>query len=110
MIVGGDMMDELERKFLDEIINMRLEIAYKRKLKTRSHEVAEKEIARDNKIEEIYNSLEMECTQEGKKLLQKYTDELAYRESNDADFYYKSGFLDGIALIMELQKIKKKYS
>lgn len=50
VIVGGDMMDELERNFLDEVINMRLEIAYKRKLKTRSHEVAKKEITRDGVV------------------------------------------------------------
>lgn len=46
---------------------------------------------------------------ERKKLLLKYTDELAYRESDDAGFYYKSGFLDGVALSMQLQRIEKEY-
>lgn len=102
-------MDKLDLEFLDEIMNMRLEIAYKKKLKTRTHEDAKKELTRDEKIEELFNTLESECTDEGKRLLMKYTDELAYRESDDADFYYKSGFLDGVALIMQLQRIEKEY-
>ena len=59
-------MDKLDLEFLDEVMNMRLEIAYKKKLKTRTHEAAKKELARDDKIDEIYNSVEEECTEKGK--------------------------------------------
>ena len=102
-------MDELDQDFLNEVMNMRLEITYKKKLKTRSRVAAEKKLARDDRIDELYNFLEKECTEKGRKLLLKYTDELAYRESDDADFYYKSGFLDGVALIMQLQRIENDY-
>lgn len=102
-------MDELDCDFWDEVVNMRLEIAHKKKSRKQTHDEAEREIARDEKIDEIYDSLEAECTDKGKKLLMKYSDELAYRESEDADFYYESGFLDGVALVMFLQKIGKKY-
>ena len=62
---------------------------------------------RDEAIEELYQQLEKECTEEGKKLLFKYTDEMVYRESEDADFYYRSGFFDGVELVEQLQKLIK---
>jgi hypothetical protein len=31
-----------------------------------------------------------------------------YRESEDADFYYKSGFTDGLQLMFMLQKMATK--
>ena len=31
-------------------------------------------------------------------------DQVAYRESEDADFYYKTGFTDGVQLMFMLQK------
>lgn len=102
-------MDELDQNFIDEVINMRLEIAYKRKQSKQTRVAAKKELDRDERIDEIYNSLEEECTERGKKLLLEYSDEIAYRESDDADFYYESGFLDGVALIAALLKIGKEY-
>ena len=35
---------------------------------------------------------------------------MVYRESEDADFYYKSGFFDGVQLIVMLQKLATKDS
>lgn len=102
-------MDELDYDFWDEVVNMRLEIAHKKKMKNRTQEEAKHEVERDDMIDKIYDSLEEECTDAGKALLRKYSDELAYRESEDADFYYESGFLDGVALVMLLQKIGKEY-
>ena len=102
----GDLgVDELEQDFLNELCHMRMEIAYKRLLQTRTHEEAKRVKERDVAIEELYQQVEKECTEEGKKILFKYTDEMVYRESEDADFYYKSGFSDGVQLIFMLQKI-----
>ena len=101
-------MDELERDFLNEVCHMRMEIAYKRLLQTRTHKEAKRVKERDVAIEELYQQVEKECTDEGKKLLFKYTDEMVYRESEDADFYYKSGFFDGVQLIVMLQKLATK--
>lgn len=86
---------------------MRMDIAYQRLLKTRTYKDAKRVKERDVAIEELYEQIAKECTEEGKKLLFKYTDEMVYRESEDADFYYKSGFSDGIALIVRLQEIVK---
>lgn len=109
MLSKGDLkVDELERDFLNEVCHMRMEIAYKKLLKTRTHKEAKRVKERDEVIEELYQQVEKECTEEGKKLLFKYTDEMVYRESEDADFYYKSGFYDGIRLIVLLQKIAKE--
>lgn len=105
----GDLrMDELERDFLNEVCHMRMDIAYQRLLKTRTHKEAKHVKERDVAIEELYEQVEKECTEEGKKLLFKYTDEMVYRESEDADFYYKSGFYDGVQLIVMLQKLATK--
>lgn len=101
-------MDELERDFLNEVRNMRMEIAYKRLLQTRTHKEAKRVNERDNAIEELYQQVEKECTEEGKKLLFKYTDEMVYRECEDADFYHKSGFYDGVQLIAMLQNLATK--
>ena len=98
-------VNELERDFLNEVCHMRMDIAYQRLLKTRTHKEAKRVKERDVAIEELYQQVEKECTDEGKKLLFKYTDEMVYRESEDADFYYKSGFSDGVQLIFMLQKI-----
>ncbi|MEE1528249.1 MAG: hypothetical protein U0K31_11670 [Blautia sp.] len=98
-------MDELEQDFLNELCHMRMEIAYKRLLQTRTHEEAKRVKERDVAIEELYQQVEKECTEEGKKILFKYTDEMVYRESEDADFYYKSGFSDGVQLMFMLQKM-----
>lgn len=104
--IKGDLgMDELDQDFIDEVSNMRMEIAYKRLLQTRTHKEAKRTKERDEAIEELYQQVEKECTEEGKKLLFKYTDEMVYRESDDADFYYKSGFNDGVQLIVMLQKL-----
>lgn len=106
----GDLgVDELEQDFLKEICHMRMEIAYKRQLQTRTHKEAKRTKERDEAIEELYQQVEKECTDEGKKLLFKYTDEMVYRESEDADFYYKSGFYDGIVLMIKLHKIAKEH-
>lgn len=98
-------MDELERDFLKEVCHMRMDIAYQRLLKTRTHKEAKRVKERDVSIEELYNQVEKECTEEGKKLLFKYTDEMVYRESEDADFYYKSGVADGVRLMFILQNM-----
>lgn len=106
----GDLgVDELEQDFLNELCHMRMEIAYKRLLQTRTHEEAKRAKERDVAIEELYQQVEKECTEEGKKILFKYTDEMVYRESEDADFYYKSGFSDGVQLMFMLQNIAKEY-
>ena len=105
----GDLeLDELERDFLNEVCHMRMDIAYQRLLKTRTHKEAKRVKERDVAIEELYQQVEKECTDEGKKLLFKYTDEMVYRESEDADFYYKSGFFDGVQLMFMLQKLATK--
>ena len=91
-------MDELDQKFLDELCNMRLQIAYQRFLKERTAEEADKEQARDNHIEELYNRLLEICNEEGKEIFKEYADEVAYRESDECDFYYLSGLKDGIRL------------
>lgn len=102
----GEMkVDELERDFLNEVCHMRMEIAYKRLLRTRTHKEAKRVKERDETIEELYQQVEKECTEVGRKLLFKYTDEMVYRESDDADFYYKSGFYDGVRLIVMLQNM-----
>ena len=100
-------MDELERDFLNEVRRMRMEIAYKRLLQTRTHKEAKRVKERNVAIEELYQQVEKECTEDGKKLLFKYTDEMVYRESEDADFYYKSGFFDGVQLVTMLEKMMK---
>lgn len=100
-------VDELERDFLNEVCHMRMEIAYKKLLKTRTHKEAKRVKERDEAIEELYQQVEKECIDEVKKLLFKYTDEMVYRESEDSDFYYKSGVNDGVALMVQLQKIIK---
>ena len=98
-------VDELEKDFLDEVCHMRMDIAYQRLLKTRTHKEAKRVKERDVAIEELYEQVEKECTEEGRKLLFKYTDQMVYRESEDADFYYKSGFTDGVHLIFMLQNM-----
>ena len=111
MLSKGDLgVDELERDFLNEVCHMRMDIAYQRLLKTRTHKEAKRVKERNVAIEELYQQVEKECTYEGKKLLFKYTDEMVYRESKDADFYYKSVFFDGIVLAALLQKITKEVS
>ena len=109
MLSKGDLeVDELERDFLNEVCHMRMDIAYQRLLKTRTHKEAKRVKERDVAIEELYQQVEKECTEEGKKLLFKYTDEMVYRESDDADFYYKTGFTDGLQLMFMLQKLATK--
>lgn len=106
MLIKEDLgVDELERDFLNEVCHMRMEIAYKRLLQTRTHKEAKRVRERDEAIEDLYQQVEKECTKEGKKLLFKYTEEMVYRESEDADFYYKNGFYDGVQLISMLQKL-----
>lgn len=36
-----------------------------------------------------------DCTEEGKKYLAQYADEITHRENDDAEFNYKMGFIDG---------------
>ena len=109
MLSKGDLeVDELERDFLNEVCHMRMEIAYKRLLQARTHKEAKRTKERDEAIEELYQQVEKECTDEGKKLLFKYTDEMVYRESEDVDFYYKSGFFDGVQLMFMVQKVVTK--
>lgn len=111
MLNKGDLgVDELEQDFLNEVCHMRMEIAYKRLLQTRTHKEAKRTKERDEAIEELYQQVEKECTEAGRKLLFKYTDEMVYRESDDADFYYRSGFYDGIVLAALLQKFIKEVS
>ena len=87
---------------------MRMDIAFQRLLQTRRHKEAERMAARDEAIDELYDKVAKECTDEGEKLLFKYTDEMVYRESDDADFYYKTGFADGLQLMFMLQKMTTK--
>ena len=109
MLSKGDLVvDELEKDFLNEVCHMRMDIAYQRLLKTRTHKEAKRVKERDVAIEELYEQVSKECTEEGKKLLFKYTDEMVYRESDDADFYYKCGFNDGVQLMFVLQKMTTK--
>lgn len=69
MLSKGDLeVDELERDFLNEVCHMRMEIAYKRLLQTRTHKEAKRTKERDEAIEELYQQVEKECTDEGKSL------------------------------------------
>ena len=45
---GNLGMDELDQDFIDEVSNMRMEIAYKRLLKTRTHIAAKRVRERDD--------------------------------------------------------------
>ena len=100
-------MNELELNFLSELCNMRLQIAYQRFLKERTAEEAEKEQKRDNHIEELYNRLLEISSEEGKELFKEYADEVAYRESDECDFYYLSGVKDGILLQGIIKKLEQ---
>ena len=66
---GDSEVDELERDFLNEVCHMRMDIAYQRLLKTRTHKDAKRVKERGVAIEELYEQVEKECTDEGKKLL-----------------------------------------
>ena len=72
MLNKGDLgVDELEQDFLNEICHMRMEIAYKRLLQTRTHKEAKRTKERDEAIEELYQQVEKECTEEGKSYFLK---------------------------------------
>lgn len=71
------------------------------------YEEAKRTSERDEKIDALYRKVATECTDAGKKLLFQYADEVAYRESDDVDFYYKTGVLDGIKLVFNLLEIVK---
>lgn len=105
--MGGVSMDELEQNFLNELCNMRLQIAYQRFLKERTAEKADKEQKRDNHIEDLYNRLLEICNEEGKEIFKEYADEVAYRESDECDFYYLSGVKDGILLQGIIKKLEQ---
>lgn len=98
-------VDELGQDFIDEVSNMRMEIAYKKLLKTRTHIAAKRVRERDYAIDVLYENVVKECTETGQKVFREYADQVAYRESEDADFYYKSGFSDGVQLMFMLQKL-----
>lgn len=100
-------MDELEQQFMSEVCHMRLQIAYQRFLKTRTAESADKEKVRDNHIEELYNRLLEICNEEGNEIFKEYADEVAYRESDECDFYYLSGVKDGILLQGIIKKLEQ---
>lgn len=87
---------------------MRMEIAYKKLLKTRTHIVAKSVKERDDAIDILYENVIKECTETGQKVFREYADQVAYRESEDADFYYKAGFTDGVQLMFMLQKMATK--
>lgn len=107
--IKGDLrMDELDQDFIDEVCNMRMEIAYKRLLQTRTHIEAKRVRERDDAIDVLYENVEKECTESGQKVFREYADQVAYRESEDADFYYKSGFSDGVKLVYNLLEIVKE--
>ena len=102
----GDLgVDELDQDFIDEVSNMRMEIAYKRLLKTRTHIAAQHVRERDDTIDVLYENVVKECTEAGQKVFREYADQVAYRESEDADFFYKTGFSDGVQLMFMLQKM-----
>lgn len=104
--IKGDLgVDELEQDFLKEVCQMRMEIAYKRMLKTRTHKEAKRVKERDDAIDVLYDNVVKECTETGQKVFREYADQVAYRESEDADFFYKTGFSDGVQLMFMLQKM-----
>ena len=105
--MGGVSMDELEQNFLNELCNMRLQIAYQRFLQTRTAAAADKEQKRDNHIEELYNKVLELSSEEGKEIFKEYADEVAYRESDECDFYYLSGVKDGIFLQGIIKKLEQ---
>jgi hypothetical protein len=105
--MGRVSMDELEQNFLSELCHMRLQIAYQRFLKTRTSDEADKEQERDNHIEDLFNKVLELCNEEGKELFKEYADEVAYRESDECDFYYLSGVKDGILLQGIIKKLEQ---
>ena len=66
---GDSEVDELEQDFLNEVCHMRMDIAYQKLLRTRTHKDAKRVKERDVAIEELYQQVEKECTEEGRKLL-----------------------------------------
>ena len=106
MLSKGDLgVDELDQDFIDEVCNMRMEIAYKKLLKTRTHIATKRVRERDDAIDVLYENVVKECTEAGQKVFREYADQVAYRESEDADFYYKTGFTDDVQLMFMLQKL-----
>lgn len=105
--MGGVSIDELEQRFLDEVCHMHLQIPYPRFLKTRTVESVDEEQERDNHIEELYNKVLELSNEEGNETFKEYADEVAYRESNECDFYYLSGLKDGIRLQGVIKNIEE---
>lgn len=95
-------MDELDLQFLKDVCSMRIEVALERQ----SKEEVEKEEQDYNKQEELYKKVVENCTEEAKKVLLEYLDELADKQNNDSEFYYKAGFEDAIRLMRILVGIK----
>lgn len=71
-------------------------MAYKRMLKKRTHIEAKRVRARDDVIDVLCENAIKECTETGQRVFREYANQVAYRESEDAHFYYKSGFSDGV--------------
>lgn len=66
---GNLGVDELENVFLNEVCQRRMDIAYQRLLKTRTHKESKRVKERDVAIEDLYEQVAKECTEEGKHIL-----------------------------------------
>ena len=58
-------MNELDLEFIEEALNMRMEIAFKKMLRRQTNDEKEQKQSRDDEIDTLYDAIEKECTEEG---------------------------------------------
>ena len=105
-------MNDLELKFLDEVVCQRMEIAFQKHSREKTKEQYKEEHKQFEYREDLYRKMLEDCSKEKQKQIKEYIDIIIDEERENCEFNYKSGFKDGVALVFSLlemwQNMKKE--
>lgn len=98
-------MNNLEAKFLDEVVCQRMEIAFQKHSREKTKDQYKIEREQFEYRENLYQEMLAECSEEKKKQIREYFDIIIDEERENCEFNYKAGFKDGVALMFSLMEM-----
>lgn len=95
----ANAMDELEKQFLQELLQHRMEVHYQRICDAKTYQQRKEELKFLEEMEEKYQKVLASLGAEDKEIIKVYVEDVSDRATEETERYYHCGFEDGLKLM-----------
>lgn len=92
-------MDELEKQFLTELLQHRMEVHYHRICNEKTYQERKEELEYFSEMEKKYQKVLGSLADDDKEIIKNYVEDVSDHATTETERYYRSGFEDGLKLM-----------